>query len=119
MTLTALEITKRGKMYLTALELKMLAFIFYRKLTLRPRQKIWYGPYDCILNGNNTNSNGVTVLFKNNFDFRLHTVIRDDEGKYIILDTEMLGKRRRKNIHGDALNHLFKGGSIIFSFLKS
>ena len=33
------------------------------------------------------------VLFKNNFDFRLHTVIRDDEGKYIILDIEMLGKR--------------------------
>ena len=49
--------------------------------------------YDCILNGNNTNSNGVAVLFKNNFDFRLHTVIRDDEGKYIILDIEMLGKR--------------------------
>ena len=80
-------------MYLTALELKMLAFIFYRKLTLRPRQKIWYGPYDCILNGNNTNSNGVAVLFKNNFDFRLHTVIRDDEDKYIILDIEMLGKQ--------------------------
>ena len=33
------------------------------------------------------------VLFKNNFDFRLHTVIRDDEGKYIILDIETLGKR--------------------------
>ena len=49
--------------------------------------------YDCILNGNNTNSNGVAGLFKNNFDFRLHTVIRDDEGKYIILDIEMLGKR--------------------------
>ena len=53
--------------------------------------------YDCILNGNNTNSNGVAVLFKNNFDFsfdfRLHTVIRDDEGKYIILDIEMLEKR--------------------------
>lgn len=49
--------------------------------------------YDCVLNGNNTNSNGVAVLFKNNFDFRLHTVIRDDEGKYIILDIEMLGKR--------------------------
>ena len=48
---------------------------------------------DCILNGSNTNSNGVAVLFKNNFDFRLHTVIRDDEGKHIILDIEMLGKR--------------------------
>ena len=45
------------------------------------------------MNGNNTNSNGVAVLFKNNFDFRLHTVIRDDEGQYIILDIEMLGKR--------------------------
>ena len=42
--------------------------------------------YDCILNGNNTDSSGVAVLFKNNFDFRLQTVIRDDEGKYIILD---------------------------------
>ena len=75
--------------------------------------------YDCILSGNDTNSNDVAVLFKNNLDFRLHAVIKDDKGKYIILDTEMLGKRRRKNIHGDALNHLFKGGSIIFFFLKS
>ena len=32
-------------------------------------------------------------MFKNNFDFRLHTVISDDEGKYNILDIEMLGKR--------------------------
>ena len=32
-------------------------------------------------------------MFKNNVDFRLHTVIRDDEGKYIILNIEMLGKR--------------------------
>ena len=32
-------------------------------------------------------------MFKNNLDFRLHTVIKDDKGKYIILDTEMLGKR--------------------------
>ena len=37
------------------------------------------------------------------------------EGKYIILDIEMLGKQRRQNIHGDALNRLFKGGAIIFS----
>ena len=49
--------------------------------------------YECILNGNITDSNGVAVLFKNNFDFRLHTVIRDDEDKYIILDIEMLGKQ--------------------------
>lgn len=37
----------------------------------------------------------MVLLFcsKNNFDFRLHTVVRDDEGKYIILDIEMLGKR--------------------------
>ena len=37
----------------------------------------------------------MVLLFcsKNIFDFRLHTVIRDDEGKYIILDIEMLGKR--------------------------
>ena len=49
--------------------------------------------YDCILSGNDTNSNDVAVLFKNNLDFRLHAVIKDDKGKYIILDTEMLGKR--------------------------
>ena len=95
--LTALEITKRGKMYLTTLERKMIAFFFFLQETrLKTKAEnmvraMW--GYDCILNGNNTNSNGVAVLFKNNFDFRLHTVIRDGEGKYIILDLEMLGKR--------------------------
>ena len=48
--------------------------------------------YDCISNGNDTNSNGVAVLFKNSFYFTLHTFIRD-EGRYISPDTEMLGKR--------------------------
>ena len=104
------------------LELKMLAFIFLQETHLNAKAEnmvraMW--GYDCILSGNDTNSNDVAVLFKNNLDFRLHAVIKDDKGKYIILDTEMLGKRRRKNIHGDALNHLFKGGSIIFFFLKS
>ena len=48
--------------------------------------------YDCIFSGNNTNSNGVAALFKDSFDFTLHTVIRD-EGRYIIPDSEMLGKQ--------------------------
>ena len=68
--LTALEITKRGKMYLTTLELKMIAFFFLQETHLKTKaenmvQAMW--GYDCILNGNNTNSNGVAVLFKKLF----------------------------------------------------
>ena len=81
---------------MTTVELKKLAFIFLQETHLKSKAEnmvraMW--GYDCILNGNNTNSNGVAVLFRNNFDFSLHTVIRDDEGKHIILDIEMLGKR--------------------------
>ena len=75
--LTALEITKRGKMYLTTLELKMIAFFKFLQETRRKTkaekmvQAMW--GYDCILYWDNTNSNGVAVLFKTNFDLRLHS----------------------------------------------
>ena len=57
-------------MYLTALELKMLAFIFLQETHLKTKAEnmvraMW--GYDCILNGNNTISHGFAVLFKKYF----------------------------------------------------
>ena len=57
-------------MYLTTLELKILTFIFLQETHLKTKAEnmvraMW--GYDCILNGNNTNSNGVAVLFKKYF----------------------------------------------------
>lgn len=57
--------------------------------------------YECILSGKSSNSKGVAVLFNNNFEYKLHKIVRDTEGCYIIIDIEMLGKRfTLVNIYG-------------------
>lgn len=54
-------------------------------------RSIW--GYDLWLSGSHTNKNGVAVLFMNNFEYKLHDVVRDVDGHYIIMDIEFLNKR--------------------------
>ena len=57
--------------------------------------------YDVILSGNSTNSNGVAILFSNNFDFKIHNCKKDKNGCYIALDLEIEGNRfSLVNIYG-------------------
>ena len=49
--------------------------------------------YNIWLSGSDTNKNGVAILFNNNFEYKVHKVIRDPEGAYIVLDIELLKKR--------------------------
>ena len=49
--------------------------------------------YECYVAGNNTASRGVAVLFKNNFEYKVHNVMKDPEGRYILIDIEMLDNR--------------------------
>ena len=48
---------------------------------------------ECIINGTTSNSNGVGIFFNSNFQYKIHRLSRDLEGKYIILDIEMFNKR--------------------------
>ena len=52
--------------------------------------------YDCILNGLSTNSNGVGIFFNTNFQYKIHRVKKDLEGKYIMLDIEIHNQRHRE-----------------------
>ena len=57
--------------------------------------------FECFLCGNDTNSKGVAILMNNNFEYKVHGVIRSDDGNYIMLDIEMAGKRiTLANIYG-------------------
>lgn len=49
--------------------------------------------YDVWLAGSDTNRNGVAIFFNNNFEYKLHKVIKDKGGCFIIMDVEMLKKR--------------------------
>ena len=49
--------------------------------------------YECFVAGNDTNKGGVTILFNNTFEFKLHNCIRGNENCYIILDIELCDKR--------------------------
>ena len=48
---------------------------------------------ECIVAGPDYASKGVAVLFKNNFEYKIHNILKDDEGRYILIDIEMLNKR--------------------------
>ena len=45
--------------------------------------------YTAYFNSFRTNSRGVAVLFRNNFEFKIHNVHRDHEGNLLILDMEI------------------------------
>ena len=48
--------------------------------------------FECIAAGQDLGSKGAAVLFKNNFEYKVHSVVKDDEGRYILIDIEMLNK---------------------------
>ena len=47
-------------------------------------KNIWRG--DCFINGANTNSRGVAILIKPNFEYKIAKVASNKEGNLIILD---------------------------------
>ena len=57
--------------------------------------------YSVWLAGSETNRNGVAILFNNNFEHKVHKVLRDDDGHFLLLDIEFLHKRiTLANIYG-------------------
>ena len=65
--------------------------------------------------GNHTGSRGVAVLFKNNFEYKIHSTIRDELGRYIVTDTEFLNRRMALgNVYG---SEFFEEVSIVLHLL--
>ena len=57
--------------------------------------------YDIWTAGNSTNRNGVAILFNSTFEHKVHNVIKDPEGSYILMDVDILDKRLTlTNIYG-------------------
>ena len=48
---------------------------------------------ECVVAGHDFGSKAVAILFKNNFEYKIHDIFKDDEGRYILIDIEMLDKR--------------------------
>ncbi len=40
----------------------------------------------CLINGKATNSRGVCIIFKNNFDYKIENIEMDTDGNYLIVD---------------------------------
>ena len=51
--------------------------------------------FDCFLAGSDSNNykNGVGIFFGNNFEHKVHNIVRDPNGCFLILDVELLKKR--------------------------
>ena len=46
------------------------------------------------ISGNETNSGGVLIALDNNFEYKCHNTITDTQGRYLILDIELIGVAR-------------------------
>lgn len=57
--------------------------------------------FECIVNGKDSNSKGVAILINNTFEYKLHNVVKDANGTYIIIDIGLLDKRMTLvNVYG-------------------
>ena len=51
--------------------------------------------------GSETNRNGVAILFNSSFDYKVHSVVRDTDRCFIIMDIEMMNERiTLANVYG-------------------
>ena len=48
--------------------------------------------FECVAAENHTGSRGVVALFRNNFEYKIHSTIRDDLGRYIVIDIEFFNR---------------------------
>ena len=57
--------------------------------------------YELWIAGNSTNKNGVAILFNSTFEYKVHSVTKDPNGCFIIMDVDLEGKRvTLTNIYG-------------------
>ena len=51
--------------------------------------------------GNEKNRNGVAILINSNFEYTVHSVVRDTDGCFIIMDIKMMNKHiTLANVYG-------------------
>ena len=69
-------------------------FVCYKKHTGKQAENVirsqWV--FECTVAGPDCASKGVAVLFKNNFEYKIRNILKDREGRYILIDIEMLNK---------------------------
>ena len=57
--------------------------------------------FECIFNCNSSQSRGVAILLNNNFEFKIHSIFRDDNGNLLIVDLTICNQRLTLvNIYG-------------------
>ena len=86
---------KRGNMFLTFSTNKVQIFSCYMKHTGKRTENVIRSQsgFECIVAGPDCASKGVAMLFKNSSEYKIHNILKDDEGRYILIDIEMLNKR--------------------------
>ena len=62
--------------------------------------------FECIYNCNSSQSRGVAILLNNNFEFKIHSIFRDDNGNLIIVYLTICNQRLTLvNLHGPNTNN--------------
>ena len=45
--------------------------------------------YDCYISGKKTNSRGVAILIRGNFEYKIHNVENDSNGNFLLIDLDI------------------------------
>ena len=48
---------------------------------------------ECVFAGDESGRKGVAIRFKNDLEYKIHNVSKDDEGRYILIDIALENKR--------------------------
>ena len=47
---------------------------------------------ECVFAGDEFGSKGVAIRFKNDLEYKIHNVSKDDEGRYVLIDIALVNK---------------------------
>ena len=94
---------KRKEMFMWLRKKEHSIFLLQQVHGTEDIEKLWYAEwgYTVIFSHGTNDARGVSILFKNNFDHKIHGIIKDESGRYIILDITIQEKRiTLANIYG-------------------
>ena len=78
-----LSITLRSRMQVSSASRIHIGLLKMKKIV----RSLWKG--DCILNGNSSNSRGVAILLNSNFEYKILSTFKDEEGNMIAIDIDV------------------------------
>ena len=83
--------TKRRQIFSWLREKQLNIYFLQETRCTQPKEQLWESEwgYNCLFSSNDRASQGVMILFMNNFQFTIKNIKRDEQGRYLIVLIEV------------------------------